>query len=47
MARNVAAISRIVRNRGGAICFDVGVGKTYTAAAILARARQDGWPSAP
>lgn len=28
--------------RGGLIAFDVGVGKTYTALAMIARARQEG-----
>jgi hypothetical protein len=38
---------RLLTNRRGLLCFDVGVGKTYTALATLARARQEGWCRRP
>ncbi|MFY0531709.1 SNF2-related protein [Nannocystis pusilla] len=37
----------MLAQRGGLIAFDVGVGKTYTALAIVARARQEGWVRRP
>ena len=43
----VAGARRILANRGGLLAFDVGVGKTYTALALLARARQEGWCKRP
>ena len=43
----VAGARRVLDNRGGLIAFDVGVGKTYTAIAIIARARQEGWVRRP
>ncbi len=42
-----AGARRVVANRGGLVAFDVGVGKTYTGAAILAAARQEGWAKRP
>ena len=42
-----AAARRVLDARGGLVAFDVGVGKTYTGLAILARARQDGWGRRP
>jgi hypothetical protein len=38
---------RVLAQRGGLVAFDVGVGKTYTALAIIARARQEGWVRRP
>ncbi len=38
----IAGARRVLRNGGGLVAFDVGVGKTYTGIAILARARQEG-----
>ncbi len=43
----VAGARRVLANRGGLIAFDVGVGKTYTGIALLARARQEGWCRRP
>ena len=43
----VAGARRILANRGGLLAFDVGVGKTYTGLAVLARARQEGWCKRP
>ena len=43
----VAGGRRILANRGGLLAFDVGVGKTYTGIAVLARARQEGWCKRP
>jgi len=43
----VAGARRILANRGGLLAFDVGVGKTYTGIAVLARARQEGWCRRP
>ncbi|MBL8616687.1 MAG: DEAD/DEAH box helicase family protein [Deltaproteobacteria bacterium] len=43
----VAGGRRILANRGGLLAFDVGVGKTYTGIAVLARARQEGWSRRP
>ena len=43
----VAGARRLLANRGGLLAFDVGVGKTYTALATLARARQEGWCRRP
>jgi superfamily II DNA or RNA helicase len=37
----VSAARRVLDLGGGLVAFDVGVGKTYTAAAIIARAKQD------
>ena len=42
-----AAARRLLANRGGLLAFDVGVGKTYTGIAVLARARQEGWCRRP
>jgi len=42
-----AGARRVLANRGGLVAFDVGVGKTYAALGILARARQDGWVRRP
>jgi len=43
----VAGARRLLANRGGLLAFDVGVGKTYTGIAVLARARQEGWCRRP
>ena len=43
----VAGAKRVLDRRGGLVAFDVGVGKTYTALAVLARARQEGWVRRP
>ncbi len=43
----VAGARRLLSNRGGLLAFDVGVGKTYTGLAVLARARQEGWCRRP
>jgi len=43
----VAGARRILANRGGLLAFDVGVGKTYTGIAVLARARQESWCRRP
>ncbi len=43
----VAGARRVLANRGGLLAFDVGVGKTYTGIALLARARQEGWCRRP
>jgi superfamily II DNA or RNA helicase len=43
----VAGARRVLANRAGLIAFDVGVGKTYTGIAVLARARQEGWCRRP
>jgi superfamily II DNA or RNA helicase/SAM-dependent methyltransferase len=42
-----AAARRLLHHRGGLLAFDVGVGKTYTGIAVLARARQEGWCRRP
>ena len=42
-----AGARRVLSRRGGLIAFDVGVGKTYTAVAVVARARQEGWARRP
>jgi superfamily II DNA or RNA helicase len=42
-----AAARRLLDHRGGLLAFDVGVGKTYTGIAVLARARQEGWCRRP
>ena len=42
-----AGARRVLDVRGGLLAFDVGVGKTYTALAIIARARQEGWVRRP
>ncbi len=46
-AHQVAGARRVLSNGGGMVAFDVGVGKTYTGIAILARARQEGWVKRP
>jgi len=43
----VAGARRLLANRGGLLAFDVGVGKTYTGIAVMARARQEGWCRRP
>jgi hypothetical protein len=43
----IAGVLRVLHQRGGGVYFDVGVGKTYTALAIVARARQEGWVRRP
>jgi hypothetical protein len=43
----VSGARRILANRGGLLAFDVGVGKTYAAIAVIARARQEGWVRRP
>ncbi len=43
----IAGARRVLSNGGGLVAFDVGVGKTYTGIAILARARQEGWVKRP
>lgn len=43
----IAGARRVLANGGGLVAFDVGVGKTYTGIAILARARQEGWCKRP
>ena len=43
----VAGARRILENRGGLLAFDVGVGKTDTALAVIGKARQDGWVKRP
>ncbi|MCK6529703.1 SNF2-related protein [Myxococcota bacterium] len=43
----IAGARRVLANRGGLVAFDVGVGKTYTGIAVLARARQEGWCRRP
>jgi hypothetical protein len=43
----IAGARRVLAQRGGLIAFDVGVGKTYTALAVIARARQEGWVRRP
>ena len=46
-AHQVAGARRVVQNRGGLLAFDVGVGKTMTGLAVLARAKQEGWAKRP
>ena len=41
-AHQIAGARRVLDLLGGLIAFDVGVGKTYPALAIIARARQEG-----
>ena len=43
----VAGARRVLAHRGGLVAFDVGVGKTYTGIAVVARARQEGWCRRP
>ena len=43
----VAGARRLLANRGGLLAFYVGVGKTYTGIAVMARARQEGWCRRP
>ena len=38
---------RVLAARRGLLAFDVGLGKSYTGCAILARARQEGWARRP
>lgn len=38
---------RLIDNRGGLLAFDVGVGKTYTGIAAMAKARELGWARRP
>ena len=42
-----AGARRVLAQRGGLLAFDVGVGKTFTALAVIARARQEGWARRP
>lgn len=42
-----AGARRVIRNRGGLVAFDVGVGKTLTGLLVLAAARQEGWSRRP
>ncbi len=42
-----AALRRMLESRGGLLAFDVGLGKTYTGLATVARARQEGWARRP
>ena len=42
-----AGALRLLTNRRGLLCFDVGVGKTLTAIATVARAREEGWCKRP
>ncbi|MCY1065620.1 SNF2-related protein [Nannocystis sp. RBIL2] len=46
-AHQITGARRVLAARGGLVAFDVGVGKTYTALAIIARARQEGWVRRP
>src|SRR5690606_13194326 len=46
-AHQIVAARRILAQRGGLLALDVGVGKTYTALAGIARARQEGWVRRP
>ena len=46
-AHQAAGARRLLAQRGGLLAFDVGVGKTYTAIAVVARARQEGWARRP
>jgi len=40
-------VRRLLANRGGILVYDVGVGKTFTALATIAAARQEGWVRRP
>ncbi|MBZ5708222.1 SNF2-related protein [Nannocystis pusilla] len=40
-------VRRILENRGGLLVYDTGVGKTFTALAAIAAARQEGWVTRP
>ncbi|MBK7830490.1 DEAD/DEAH box helicase family protein [Nannocystis sp.] len=42
-----AGVRRLLSNRGGILVYDVGVGKTFTALATIAAARQEGWVRRP
>ena len=42
-----AGARRVLHHRAGLIAFDVGVGKTRTGLAVIARARQEGWCKRP
>lgn len=46
-AHQAAGARRILANRRGVLAFDVGVGKTYTGLAVMARAREEGWVRRP
>lgn len=41
------ALRKLLANRSGLLSFDVGLGKTYTGIALIARARQEGWARRP
>ena len=41
------SVRRLEAHRGGLLAYDVGLGKTYTGLALLARARQEGWSRRP
>lgn len=38
---------RVLENRSGLLVYDTGVGKTFTALAVIAAARQEGWVTRP
>ena len=42
-----AGAARLVKNRGGLLAFDVGLGKTYTGIMAMAKAREEGWAKRP
>ena len=46
-SHQIVAARRALANRSGLLALDVGLGKTYTAIAIVARARQEGWARRP
>lgn len=46
-SHQIAGARRVLDLRRGLIAFDVGVGKTYTAIAVVAAARQEGWVRRP
>ncbi|MCA9720724.1 MAG: DEAD/DEAH box helicase family protein, partial [Myxococcales bacterium] len=43
----VEGVRRLLANRGGLLAYDVGLGKTYTGIAFIARAKQEGWARRP
>lgn len=43
----LAGVHRLLENRGGLLAFDVGLGKTFSGIALLARAKQEGWARRP
>ncbi len=43
----ITGARRVLAHRGGMLAFDVGVGKTYTGIAVVARAKQEGWCKRP